>query len=369
MTAKPRGNKSQDTREWYRTSVDAPENPKFIELGDWRPHAFLAYSTGLAYARASRTRGYVSPSHIIGKAGVPAFVATLLTGQGLWHLPSHTCDRCPQPPAGQVYIHDYPQHQDMPETVAALSAKRSEAGKRGAAAKWAKDKPAPQPPEPPAQMASAIANDTAKPITKFMGDAPASAMALAIPFAEQVPWQTHGREEKKRKELKPPPPPLEDQQARAVDTRSGGGKDDLETKRILDLVDQVISARNRTLDGEPELEPKGWTPLAIARVLARKTVATHSWDEIVIAAMIVARDLESTAFARLGAMGSDAPWWAQARRELDAKHRRAVVHDTLPATAYHQFEVADPRQPSICWCDWDDANERHRKHRTLATAA
>jgi hypothetical protein len=58
----------------------------------------------------------------------------LLIDRGLWHLPGHGCEFCPQPAEGKVYVHDYTEHNRTSEGVK----RAAEAGKRGAAGRWGK---------------------------------------------------------------------------------------------------------------------------------------------------------------------------------------------------------------------------------------
>ena len=45
------------------------------------------------------------------KAGVPAELGKRLVSAGMWHEEGHDCPRCPQPPEGHLYVHDYLMHQ------------------------------------------------------------------------------------------------------------------------------------------------------------------------------------------------------------------------------------------------------------------
>lgn len=127
-----------DPRPYVRMSTDLPLNPKLAAIDD--PAASWAYVVSICYAGQTLSDGHVPVVAVLRLAGVDKEVATALAEQELWHLPSHTCSRCPQPKPGHAYIHDYLQHQRSADEVRDLTSKRREAGRKGAAKRWAASK-------------------------------------------------------------------------------------------------------------------------------------------------------------------------------------------------------------------------------------
>lgn len=176
--SRPRAAAPQDSRAYVRVAVDLPLNPKLAELDD--PATGWAYVVALCYSGQSFTDGHFPVAVVIRLAGVKRGTTTKLVAQGLWHLQGHDCERCEQPKAGYAVVHDYLEHQRSAEEVRGLSAKRAEAGRRGAERRWS---------------AEGKANS--------MASATASAMANGK--------QTDGRVEERRKEprsrkIEPPRP-------------------------------------------------------------------------------------------------------------------------------------------------------------------
>lgn len=126
MAAKPR-----DRREYVRTAVDLPSHPKLAQIDS--PLAGWLFVVGKCWAGRSLTDGHITPKAVAREANVPTKWVKELVRVGLWHEPGHDCDRCPQPEPGQLYIHDYLEHNRSREE--AESARH--AGKAGAAARWA----------------------------------------------------------------------------------------------------------------------------------------------------------------------------------------------------------------------------------------
>lgn len=161
-----------DPRPYVRMSTDLPLNPKLAAIDD--PAASWAYVVSICYAGQTLSDGHIPVAAVIRLAGVDKAVATALAEQELWHLPSHTCSRCPQPKPGHAYIHDYLQHQRSAEEVRDLTSKRREAGRKGAAKRWAASKN--------------VAADLPE-------DAPAGSkpIANAMASAQQELWQMDGK--------------------------------------------------------------------------------------------------------------------------------------------------------------------------------
>ena len=117
-----------DYREFIRVSVDLPLNPKLAVIDD--PAAGWAYVVALCYCGQNLTDGSFPMPVVLRLAGVDPGVARLLVDVGLWHETGHACERCPQPMSGMG-------HQRSAEEAKTLRDARREAGRKGAASRWA----------------------------------------------------------------------------------------------------------------------------------------------------------------------------------------------------------------------------------------
>lgn len=125
--------KKADTREWAKIATDLPQHPKLAALEDPAP-AGWAMVVAILYCRRNLTDGVIPVAGILREACVARAVADVLTSSGTWHLPGHDCQRCPEPPAGHVYVHDYLQHNQSREQVEAAR----EAGRKAATVRHAR---------------------------------------------------------------------------------------------------------------------------------------------------------------------------------------------------------------------------------------
>ena len=125
--------KPRDGREFVRMSVDLPRSPKLLDTRDV-PRCGWLFTAAVMYSREQRTDGVIRPDGVARYAGVPTRLVRELVRVGMFHDPGHDCDRCVQPPAGHVVVHDYGDHNQTRDEIEQLS----EAGKAGAAARWSK---------------------------------------------------------------------------------------------------------------------------------------------------------------------------------------------------------------------------------------
>lgn len=125
--------KPRDGREFVRMSVDLPRSPKLLDTRDV-PRCGWLFTAAVMYSREQRTDGVIRPDGVARYAGVPTRLVRELVRVGMFHDPGHACDRCVQPPAGHVVVHDYGDHNQTRDEIEQLS----EAGKAGAAARWSK---------------------------------------------------------------------------------------------------------------------------------------------------------------------------------------------------------------------------------------
>ncbi|MEU8158012.1 hypothetical protein AB0B94_30535 [Micromonospora sp. NPDC048986] len=169
-------------RNFVRVSIDLPTHPKLTAIDD--PAAGWAYVTSMCHSGGSYTDGHFHVNTVLRIANVDKAVAIALAEQGLWHMPGHDCDRCDQPKQGQAVIHDYLQHNRSAASVQELADKRRNAGKKGASARWGKDKNEPSAKKPQVPGQRKPKQDPAE---------MANAMASAMANGQQNLWQTDGK--------------------------------------------------------------------------------------------------------------------------------------------------------------------------------
>jgi len=102
------GSKPRDSREFVRMHVGMPSHPKLAEIDS--PLAGWLYCCGIFYAGEHHTDGHVKPRIVERTANVPRKWTRELLRVGLWHEAGHDCPKCPQPAPGDVYVHDYLEH-------------------------------------------------------------------------------------------------------------------------------------------------------------------------------------------------------------------------------------------------------------------
>jgi len=139
---------------WVRVSDDFYDNPKFTDI---TPLSVALWIVGLAYCNRNLTDGYVPKSVAPRLCDFDGLSYTIAEGEmfsigeddcapraindlvkaGLWHTDGHDCPECPQPGRRRYYVHDYLVYQPSAADIRVQQAQRSEAGKKGASARWA----------------------------------------------------------------------------------------------------------------------------------------------------------------------------------------------------------------------------------------
>lgn len=104
------------------------DHPAWMDLG---VEHIGTWVLALGYCRRRKTDGHFPDKATARRWGASAEVVQELVDAGRFHLPGHTCPDCPQPAAGDLYVHAYLEHQSSREQQDALSAKRAEAGRIG----------------------------------------------------------------------------------------------------------------------------------------------------------------------------------------------------------------------------------------------
>lgn len=113
---------------WFRLDSDIAQNPKIVDLitsnGQRGAAAAFVFVASIGYSAAHNTDGEIRKSVLPFIHGTTA-TARLLVDVGLWEADETGW-----------WITRYAEHQPTKATREAISAAKSEAGKRGAAARW-----------------------------------------------------------------------------------------------------------------------------------------------------------------------------------------------------------------------------------------
>lgn len=120
-----------DKRAFAQFDVGYLDNPKIMEVFDASPLAIFMHFASVLYCAQHLTDGVITARPMQRKVGGTDQDAALLIESGLWHLPGHECQYCPDVSEGKVYVHDYTEHNRTSEGVK----RASEAGRKGAAAR------------------------------------------------------------------------------------------------------------------------------------------------------------------------------------------------------------------------------------------
>ena len=124
-----------DKRAFAVFDVGYLDNPKIAHIFDASPIAVCMHFASVLYCSQHLTDGEVAAQAMQRKVGGTKEDTQLLVDEGLWHRHGHDCPKCPEVPKGKVYVHDYTKHNRTSERVK----QSSEAGKRGAEARWRHD--------------------------------------------------------------------------------------------------------------------------------------------------------------------------------------------------------------------------------------
>lgn len=128
-------NRPKDPREFIRMSVDIARHPKIVGMAD--PAAAWGYAAAMAYAGKYHTDGWITVRTIASEAGISTQKARKLVTAGLVHEHGHACEKCPEIPKGQAYLHDYLEHNRSKDDVEQQRRSHQVRGQKGAAKRWA----------------------------------------------------------------------------------------------------------------------------------------------------------------------------------------------------------------------------------------
>ncbi|WP_410652087.1 hypothetical protein [Amycolatopsis sp. cmx-4-54] len=123
-----------DEREFIRLTVELARHPKIMAMGD--PAAAWGYVAALLYVGGFHTDGWITLRTIAAEAGISTQKARKLVAVGLVHEHGHTCEKCPEIPKGQAFVHDYLAHNRSRSEVDEHRRSAAERGRKGAAKRW-----------------------------------------------------------------------------------------------------------------------------------------------------------------------------------------------------------------------------------------
>lgn len=121
-----------DKRAWAKIDLGYLTNPKMADVLDESSTATLMHLASILHCAQHLTDGHASPKAMQRMVGGSNQDAELLIESGLWHKPGHTCEDCPQPDLGRIYVHNYLEHNRSAHDAHKVSQARSEAAK----ARW-----------------------------------------------------------------------------------------------------------------------------------------------------------------------------------------------------------------------------------------
>jgi hypothetical protein len=268
-----------------------------------------AYVCSLCYSGQSLTDGHFPLRAVLRMADVDRQQVMALVEQGLWHLPDHDCPDCEQPKPGHAIIHDYLKHQRSAGEVHDLTAKRREAGKKGAERRWSAPKQAsPSAEEQPSGMARAMA----------------SAMPNAKASAQQELWQNDGKaiaEERRGEEITTQTPSGSAESPSAP----GSDKELTETQRS-----------KRITDAYAEVEPMCKWPAVNGVVLKAIRSNRFADDEIREALLRMAREGRSVTVDALRTELQGFPARNGQPRSGERSGRRHVAYQDPPDVSVYK---------------------------------
>jgi hypothetical protein len=112
---------------------DLYDHPAWMDL---EPEHVGLWVLALGYCSRNLTDGALPGKAVRRWGGTPEQVAALVAA-GRMHEAGHDCTACPEVAAGDLYVHDYLEHQRSREDAMMLSRKRAEAGRAGGKARHA----------------------------------------------------------------------------------------------------------------------------------------------------------------------------------------------------------------------------------------
>lgn len=154
-----------DKRLWTQMDLGFTSNPKVQEVLAESAAAVVLYIHSVLMSCQHVTDGFAKEKVMVRASFASQDDADLLASAGMWHRPGHDCQTCPATvPTGEVYIHDFEEHNPMWTTRAAEI--RSEKATKAARARWAADSKSEHATEHAASMTQAS-------VEQCPGDAPA----------------------------------------------------------------------------------------------------------------------------------------------------------------------------------------------------
>lgn len=126
----------KDERPYAPMDLGLPRHPK-LRGADGR--AKWLYAATILWCNAEYNDGIFEPRVAVVVADVPPRFVQVLIDRDVWHEKGHHCDRCPQPAeAGDLVVHDFPEHNRTARQIRKLRSDRKLAGRKGNHDRWKK---------------------------------------------------------------------------------------------------------------------------------------------------------------------------------------------------------------------------------------
>lgn len=158
-----------DPRQHFRMAIGSFTRPsKLADITDPVERMLTAglHAACIDWSRENGTDGHVPLEDLCRLVGLAVEYGKNLIVYGLCHQTDHGCLRCPQPRAGQVYVHDILEHHHSAAQESAISEKRRAAAAASHQKRWGGRTPQPAlegPKRPPGRPRKhpLLATDTA----------------------------------------------------------------------------------------------------------------------------------------------------------------------------------------------------------------
>lgn len=322
---------------WIRISDDFRDHPKFLMIGN---DALALWMRAMAYANSRRTDGMIPDAAIplLAQCGNPQAVADSLVAARPYGHEHGLFDRV----EGGYRIHDYLEYQRASSDISKV---RSEAGKRGADARWGEDRPSSRRPisqdsredqgadgKPMAKNASQSQAQSQKeyPPSPRGGDngAPSEVQAEACP--DSPPTQRSGKAKRQRR-TKPAAPAKPDLDPHTLSAAERAAYDAILADPSLPA---IVPMPAETAVDLAKIAPDADVPTAIASagswLRAHPTQAKRDGRRFLVNWLKKAQAIADDRAARAGATAADTPTIAPddaawlAKRWADARGNRQL---------------------------------------------
>lgn len=121
-----------DKRAFFKLDVGYLMNPKVASLRNASSNALVMHVASVAYCAQHLTDGFIPVPLVMALGGGTTDDVALLGAYGMWHLPGHNCQDCPEVGPNQAYVHDFLEHNRSSDDVK----KDKDKATKAARARW-----------------------------------------------------------------------------------------------------------------------------------------------------------------------------------------------------------------------------------------